>query len=343
MKKIVFLRINPSATGGAERYLLRLVKALKNENIQSEIRSFNSSTKMPSWKKALRFNRQVKLQKKDNELYFSLERIECADIYRAGDGVHRVYMRTKRFWWTNPLNFIIPKLEKKCFQNAKAIIANSNFVKEQIIQTYGIDEAKIYIIYNGVNLPQNIEKGTAKMALCEELSLDYELPIILFVGNGFKRKGVTDFLQILSKVKAQFNAIVVGNDKNLQHYRNLSRKLGVNAIFTGITNNVAKFYEASEILFFPTHYEPFSNVTLEAMSFKNAVITTAQNGAAEILSQNFVMNSPNDENIIPVIEKLLNDSFFLQNTMEHNFQIASKFSIELNAKKTLEVINANLY
>ena len=40
MKKIVFLRINPNAVGGAERYLRRLTKALKDVGMDTSIRSY---------------------------------------------------------------------------------------------------------------------------------------------------------------------------------------------------------------------------------------------------------------------------------------------------------------
>ena len=183
MKKIVFLRTNPNAVGGAERYLRRLVKAINELGIQTEIRSYLGDAGISSWKKALNFNRQVKRQKKEDEFYFSLERVSCADIYRAGDGVHKVYRATKSFWWLNPLNFVYPYLEKKCFKNSQKIITNSNFIKEQIIATYGIESEKITTIYNGVNLPQRVQKAEAKLTLCEEFGLKFELATLLFVGN----------------------------------------------------------------------------------------------------------------------------------------------------------------
>ena len=161
MKKIVFLRLDLDAIGGAQRYLSRLVKALKDSGVACETRGFIGSKKLSSWIKALRFNSQAKRQKGADEIYFSLERITCADIYRAGDGVHKVYMKTKPFWFTNPLNFVIPYLEKRTFKNAKKIIANSNFIKRQICETYGIAEEKIAVVYNGVNLPMRVQKGSA--------------------------------------------------------------------------------------------------------------------------------------------------------------------------------------
>ena len=242
MKKIVFLRTNPNAVGGAERYLRRLIKALNELGIQTEIRSYLGDAGISSWKKALNFNRQVKRQKKEDEFYFSLERVSCADIYRAGDGVHKVYRTTKSFWWLNPLNFVYPYLEKKCFKNAQKIITNSNFIKEQIIATYGIEPEKITTIYNGVNLPQKVQKAEAKLALCEEFGLKFELATLLFVGNGFKRKGLKEFLLLASKLKTPVNTLIVGKDKNISSYKRLAKKLGLNAYFVGEQKSTAKFY-----------------------------------------------------------------------------------------------------
>lgn len=245
MKKIVFLRLDLDAIGGAQRYLSRLVKALKDSGVECETRGFNGSKKLSSWIKALLFNSQAKRQKSADEIYFSLERITCADIYRAGDGVHKVYMKTKPFWFTNPLNFVIPYLEKRTFKNAKKIIANSNFIKRQICETYGIVPEKIAVVYNGVNLPTRVQKGSAKLALCEEFGLDFHLPTLLFVGSGFKRKGAEEFLRIAARLKTRVNCLIVGRDKNATRYKNLAKELGLNAVFTGAQKARRDFTKAA--------------------------------------------------------------------------------------------------
>lgn len=342
MKKIIFLRANPDATGGAERYLKRLKNELTLREISSEIRSFKGNSNLSSWTKAISYNRQVCKQKSSDEFYFSLERIVCSDIYRAGDGVHKVYMRTKPFWFLNPLNFVYPYLEKKCFENAKAIIVNSNFIRKQIIETYGVSEDKIHTIYNGVNLPRAVEKGRAKFNLCNEFHLNYELPIILFVGSGFKRKGLREFFTIISKLKTKVNTVIVGSDKNIDYYKNLAKKLGLKPIFTGIQRSTAKFYEAADVFLFPTHYEPFSNVVLEALSYGCATFTTAQNGASEILDREFIMPTPYNFKICPFIDDILNDNDALREIQERNLALSQRFSIEKNANLTMEVINEYL-
>ncbi|WP_304341926.1 glycosyltransferase family 4 protein [Campylobacter ureolyticus] len=343
MKKIIFLRANPNAIGGAENYLKRLANALKNSDINSEIRSFKGNQKISSWKKALKFNNQVCREKKRDEFYFSLERVECADIYRAGDGVHKVYRKLKKIWWFNPLNFVYPYLEKKCFENSKKIITNSNLIKEQIISTYNIDKNKIITIYNGVNLPEIVNKSNKKIQICKEFSLDEKKPLFLFVGSGFKRKGVREFLEILSKFPNNYNAIIIGNDKNIKKYKKIALKLRINAIFLGSRKDVSRFYEASDFFIFPTHYEPFSNVILEALSYGCVCFTTKQNGASEILDDQFVMNHPTDFKILDTIKKFVDDKSIFEKQSKENIQKAKNFSIEKNASLTMKVIYENIY
>lgn len=339
MKKIVFLRKNPNSVGGAEKYLSRLQRALKERFIPSSVRTYDGSDKLSSALQAILYNAQVKKQKKEDEFYFSLERVENADIYRAGDGVHKVYMKSKKFWFLNPLNFVYPYLEKKCFQNCKKIITNSNFIKEQIIKTYNINPDKIVTIYNGVNIPAKTQNALAKVKMCEKFGLDIEKHTIIFVGTGFKRKGVTEFLNIISNLKNSVNSIVVGKDKELDKYIKKAKSLGLNTLFVGEQKNVSDFYEAGDIFLFPTHYEPFSNVVLEAMAYSCIAITTKQNGASEILNEKFVMQNPNDMTICKIIDELLENEEKMQKEKEKNFKQANEFNIQKNAELTLKVIN----
>uniref|UniRef100_UPI00112FBB3F glycosyltransferase n=1 Tax=Campylobacter concisus TaxID=199 RepID=UPI00112FBB3F len=88
----------------------------------------------------------------------------------------------------------------------------------------------------------------------------------------------------------------------------------------------------------PTHYEPFSNVVLEALSFKNVVFTTAQNGASEILEDKFVLQSPSGESALEVIDEILTNHKLLASLQEKAYELSLNFSFEKNAALTLEVI-----
>jgi len=332
VKKIIFLRQKYTPLGGAEKYLRRLSKNLDEKNIEYEITHSNLPKWLPPWIKALAFNKQVCKNKKD-KFYFSLERITCPDIYRAGDGVHKEFLKTKKFS-LNPLHLVYLYLEKKCFDNVKKIIANSKFVKEQIISNYQIPSEKIEIIYNGIEI-KDFDKRNSKVKLKKEFGIDNE-KIVLFVGSGFERKGVKEFLEIISKIDIDFKAFIIGKDKKIKRYKDLTKRLNLEkkVIFTGPRKDVDIFYSASDIFLFPTHYEPFSNVVLEAMSFENITFTTKQNGASEILPKEFVMKNPKDFGIVSKIEKLLKNDKYLEKTQQDMREISENFTIEKNAKKT---------
>jgi UDP-glucose:(heptosyl)LPS alpha-1,3-glucosyltransferase len=338
-----FIRANKTKFGGAENYLSRLSVELNKENISHEIISSNLPKFLSSWIKALLFNLQVCKNKK-NTFYFSLDRIACADIYRAGDGVHKEFLKTKKRK-LNPLNSVYLYLEKKCFINSKKIIANSNMIKNQIIETYNIEPSKISVVYNGINIKEiNYKKSLEKLS--NEFGISKEKKIILFVGSGFERKGANEFMQILSKLKAKnYHAFIVGKEKKLNYYKELANSLHVNDFitFTGPRSDVDDFYTISDIFLFPTTYEPFSNVILEAMSFKNAVFTTKQNGAHEILKDEYILETPEDFTIINKIDELLDNEEKLNSVKKENFKTVQNFTIEKNAKETMEIINEYLY
>ncbi len=336
-KRLIFVRQNYTPFGGAERYLERVCNQLEKNGIKYEIIHSHAPKWLPSWLKALLFDIQV-CKNKGDRFYFSLDRISCPDIYRAGDGVHKAYLRTKSFSF-NPLHPVYLYLEKRCFKNAGLIIANSKMVKEQIIRHYNINSNKIKVIYNGIPVKEKLPY--AKKRLSKEFKFDIKDKIILFVGSGFERKGVRELLIILSKIKHNFTAFIVGNEKKMAKYIRLSESLcpEKRVIFTGPRKDVDLFYSAGDLFLFPTHYDPFSNSVLEAMSFENAVFTTRQNGVSEIINQEFIMNPPNDFSVVEKLNKLLCDDSKLQEIKMKNYKIAQNFSIEKNVAETLKYID----
>jgi len=340
MKKIYLIREKSSKFGGAEVYLSRLAKALGDNGIDYQIINSVFPKFLPSWLRIILFNMQVYLTKKDR-FYFSLERIICPDVYRAGDGVHKVFLSIENKSKLNPLHPIYLFLEKRCFNNAKCIIANSNMIKNEIISTYGISPNKIDVVYNGVE-SKIINYESSFKKLSEEFDLNKNTPIFLYVGSGFKRKGVKEFLQIIAKLEIiNLKAFIIGKEKNIEYYHQLVKELDLErqVIFTGPREDVDDFYAISDVFIFPTHYEPFSNVVLEAMSFNNAVFTTKQNGAHEVINSDFVMNSPKDYSIIKSIKFLLSHSDALKAVKDQNKLKSKYFSIEKNMQKTLAIIN----
>ena len=340
-KKIHFIRANKTKFGGAEKYLSRLSKALMKKNIDHQVINSIFPKFLPSWLRAILFNFQVFLLKGD-KFYFSLERITCPDIYRAGDGVHKAFLKVADKSIINPLHPIYLYLEKRCFQNARHIIANSSMVKSQIINYYSVNPDKVKVVYNGIK-SKTLQYQQSFEKLSKEFSISRDHSILLYVGSGFKRKGVKEFLQIISKLDNIHNikAFVIGKEKNMSYYQNLAKELSIKkqVIFTGPREDVDDFFTISDIFLFPTHYEPFGNVVLEAMNLRNVVFTTKQCGSSELLDSEFIMQSPDDISVIQKINNLLENSDKLAMIKDKNRFKSTKFSIENNVAETLQIID----
>jgi len=343
IRKINLIRLNQTKFGGAENYLLRLSKQMTESKFNHQIINSSIPRFLPSWVRVMFFNMAVCFFKKD-KFYFSLDRILCPDIYRAGDGVHKVFLSKLKKKSLNPLHPIYLFIERKCLRKAKCVIANSKMIKRQIIEAYDIEPEKIRVIYNGIEIKEiNYEKSFANIS--KEFNINKSTTNIIFVGSGFERKGVKELLYIASNINSNnIKVFVIGKEKNISLYQNLSRELGVQdkVIFTGPREDVDDFYTIGDIFLFPTHYEPFSNVVLEAMNFENVVFTTAQNGASEILDKEFIMDHANDYSVSEKINNLLRNSEKLEFEKKKNRKKSIQFSIKRNLEETIEQIRSFL-
>jgi len=342
MKKIFLIRANKTKFGGAENYLERFTTSMSNKGYDFKVVNSKIPKFFPSWVRAIAFSIFVCLTK-GKRFYFSLERITCPDLYRAGDGVHKAFLKRFNKSKFNMLHPAYLYLEKKCFKNSKKIIANSKMIKDEIIGEYGIDKGKIEVVYNGIDVEID---GNSYIQSLEEISnefyVDLNRPIFLYVGNGFERKGVAEFLNIIKKIGDEnILAFVIGHDKKIDYYKNLARELLIEekVIFTGQRRDVNKFFTISDFFILPTFYDPFANVILEALFFRNIVFTTRSNGASEILEKRFVMKDPMDSSIILLIKSLIQDKKTREKIKNENHNLSNKYSIDKNLINTLKVIN----
>ena len=215
-------------------------------------------------------------------------------------------------------------------------------IKNEIVNNYSINSKKISVIYNGIN-PSIIDYRSSFDKLNREFDLGVGSLILLYVGSGFKRKGVKEFLTIVSRLRNKnIKAFIVGKEHKIDYYKQLSHDLGIGnqAVFTGPREDVNDFYTISDIFIFPTRYEPFGNVILESMNFGNAVFTTKQCGGGELLDDYFIMNNSKDFSIVDKIDQLLVDGDKLEKIKKNNRKTSNKFSIESNLEKTLEIIDS---
>jgi len=232
------------------------------------------------------------------DLVQSHERLLACDVYRAGDGVHAVWLaeRSKHApWWKritvrlNPWHWYLLSTERKLFASPllQAVICNSAMVRDEIRQAFRVPEEKLRLIHNAV------DSSAFSPALREHRKTTrakYRIPddaiVYLFVGSGFERKGVATAIRALAKQPPAAHLVIVGRDKHLQRYAALADRLGLKrrVTLTGPLTDVKPWYGAADVFVLPTIYDPLPNAALEAMACGLPLITTTKSGAAELIA-----------------------------------------------------------
>jgi UDP-glucose:(heptosyl)LPS alpha-1,3-glucosyltransferase len=291
MPELVLLRRSITGAGGAERVFAKYEAAF--DGPWRVMPLSGEGLRGPSWWKALRFTLHADafLGRRPEAMSLSLERGPSAKIYRAGDGVHVRWreLSSKTGLSLNPLHLVMQKLEAKSLRCARIVIANSKMVSGDLIRFYPEIAPKIRVVYNGFDPARFFPSSLEKSVLRTQLGLPVDVPLFLFVGSGWLRKGIKQ-AQAITRLVEGARLVVVGKGS-------LRMLDGSVSIYKGVQSAPEKFYQACDALILPTLYDPFANVTLEALACGLPVVTSAHNGASEILTSEtgFVLASPNSD------------------------------------------------
>lgn len=244
------------------------------------------------------------LQKHPTPIVFSLDRNRTQTHLRAGNGVHAAYLQARRkregiakgvSFTLNPLHQTLLHFEKMAFEHPdlRILFANSHMVKREILTHYDTDPTKICVVHNGVEWEKMRGAFQKWPSVRENLLYRFGLSRfsfqILFVGHNFRRKGLEKLLYALSFIKeGDFELSVVGEDREQEFFVSLARQLGLSkkVFFFGRQTSSLPFYQMADALVIPSFYDPFANVTLEALAMGLFVLSSSYNGGSEILTSN---------------------------------------------------------
>ena len=282
------------------------------------------------------------------DLVQSHEKIACCDIYRAGDGVHRAWLARRarqmgpagRLWLrANLFNHYTLGAEDALYRSPRlrAVVCISELVRRDIQAHFPIDSERLPVIYNGIDTSLYHPGLRADAATVRTAhGIPAEVPLFLFVGSGYERKGLAPLLRALPP---EAWLLVVGKDKQEKAYRALAEQLGIasRVRFLGPQHNVRPFYGAADAFAFPTIYEPFGNVILEAMACGLPVVTTPDCGGAELLQEGrsgFVRPTGDSEGLREALGRLC-DTGFARQLGDEAARTAAGYSVSLMTERMI--------
>jgi glycosyltransferase involved in cell wall biosynthesis len=219
--------------------------------------------------------------------------------------------------------------EKVAALKCDIAIAVSKAVKNELTTFYGVDPNKVKVIYNGVDVDNFVPQN--KIQARKKLRLPANNKYGIWVGGDPKRKFLSTAIKAIKDFK-DLRLLVVGT----------SGKTSKKTIFLGRVseNDLISAYNAADFLIFPTTYEGFPIVPLEAMACGVPIIVSEESNVREIIKDGvhgFVVRDKNPLSYKDRIELLLNDAEMLNDMSIQCRKLAVNYNWKKQAQKYAEI------
>jgi UDP-glucose:(heptosyl)LPS alpha-1,3-glucosyltransferase len=282
--------------GGTERFVYGLAQWLRDAGHHIDVWCVHVEAPLPGitvrlmplrargrpWKLWALHRAAMTIPSDEYDRVLSFVRGGRPDIYRAGGGCHAAFrQRTSR---NGPVDILEERLDRQVVAAAGRVVVNSQMAAGELATLYGMPPERARLIYNGVDLERFAPTSSHGAA-------------IGFLGTGFSRKGLETALRAVARLPGT-ELVVMGRDPRPGRYVRLAEELGIGGRvrFCGAVEAPEVVLPTLAAMVLPTRYDPFANACLEAMACGVPVVTSAANGAAEVLPEPWLsVDDPSDD------------------------------------------------
>jgi len=228
------------------------------------------------------------------------------------------------------------------------VICCSQFMADEIATAFRTPLDKLDVVPNGVD-PTRFDalEGVDLTEFRRRYALDWE-KIVFYVGRVVQEKGVHLLVEGLPRMLAlrpDIKIVVAGTGGSLAGARARAAELGLGdkILFTGFIpdEDRDRLFKVADVAVFPSLYEPFGIVALEAMAARVPVVAASVGGLAEV-----VTNHENGLTIFP--DSLDSLTWGVVHTLEHPewsaarvanayAMVRARFNWDTIARSTIEV------
>ncbi|WP_372744016.1 glycogen synthase [Lutibacter sp.] len=182
-------------------------------------------------------------------------------------------------------------VEKTALEMADALIAVSNETKEDVLKYFNVDESKVKVIYNGINLQEYVV--TSETSTLEKYGIDKSKPFVLFVGRITRQKGIIHLVNAIKYIDPDTQIVLCAGapdtpeiGKEMKDSVDEVKKTRKNVIWIDEMldkKSVIQLYSHADVFCCPSIYEPFGIINIEAMACNTAVVASAVGGIKEVV------------------------------------------------------------
>lgn len=182
-------------------------------------------------------------------------------------------------------------IEKTALEMADALIAVSEGMKRDLLSLFHIDESRIHLIYNGIDVEEYCPtKATDRL---QHYGVDPTEPYVLFVGRVTRQKGIRHLLDAAKHFDRSVQLVLAAGQPDTKEIgeeveatvRELqATRKNVVWIREWIDlQSKVQLYSHAAVFCCPSIYEPFGIINLEAMACSTPVVASAVGGITEIV------------------------------------------------------------
>ncbi len=235
----------------------------------------------------------------------------------------------------------------------RRLIANSQLMRAELAQRYGIPPEKITVVHPGYD-PARFRPGAAEQSrqLRARLGVAADGLLLGLVTSGdFRTRAADQLLQAIARLPESLRnrlwLVIVGKDSRSKHYRRLSAelKLAARTYFIAPRPDVEHVYRALDLYVHPAHFESFGMAVLEALACEIPVLATRNTGVTELYPaslQEWRLTRPDADEMAGKMQRLLESA-----ELRHKLAAQARAAIEQltwaqNLRRHLEIYAAVL-
>lgn len=196
-------------------------------------------------------------------------------------------------------------IEKTAIEMADAVIAVSEETKVDVLKYFDVDEKKVSVIYNGIDLKEYAPTDDKSTLI--EYGIDTEKPYVLFVGRITRQKGIIHLVNAIKHIDKDTQVILCAGApdteeiaQEMEQAVEKVKKERANVIWIEKMLDkpqIIQLYTHATVFCCPSIYEPFGIINIEAMACETAVVASAVGGIKEVVI-------PNETGILVEVEQM---------------------------------------
>ncbi|MCY0892197.1 MAG: DUF1957 domain-containing protein [Acidibacillus sp.] len=243
----------------------------------------------------------------------------------------------------------IHQVEHDLIREAQRVIVCSDYMAHEVITVFSLQDVevdKIVVIPNGVERMRVLDDGVITQV--SDIHAVNDQHHIVFIGRLVREKGVHVLLEAAPDIFADFpNAVIVimGKGPMQRELQEQARHAGIESRvrFLGFVSDETRntWLQEASVAVFPSLYEPFGIVALEAMRAHTPVVVADVGGLCEVVSHEqtgLTFFAGNPHSLAHQVKRLLHDKALAQHVIdEAKLMIEREYDWNVLAKNTIHV------